>query len=56
MPGMMKERLEKSLMAKAKAKGLKGKAADSYVYGTMTKIGGSKFANKASKMGSVRSS
>ena len=55
MPGMMKEKLEKSLMAKAKQKGLKGKAADSYVYGTMTKIGGSKFADKASKMGSVRS-
>ena len=52
----MPEKLEKSLMAKAKAKGLKGKQADKYVYGTMTKIGGSKFAGKAAKMGDVKSS
>ena len=51
----MKEKLEKSLMAKAKQKGLKGKASDRYVYGTMTKMGGSQFAQKAAKMGSVRS-
>lgn len=31
--------MEKKLKAEAKKKGLKGKAADAYVYGTMNKAG-----------------
>ena len=36
----MPEKLEKSLMAQARKKGLKGKARDKYVYGTMTRVAG----------------
>ena len=52
MPG--KEKLEMSLMKKARAKGLKGKDINKYVYGTLTKMGGANFAKKAAKMGDVK--
>ena len=35
----MPERLEKLLKAQAKRKGLKGKKAGAYIYGTMRKAG-----------------
>lgn len=35
----MPKELEKKLKAEAKEKGLKGKKADAYVYGTMRKTG-----------------
>jgi len=50
----MPEALEKSLMAQAKKKGLKGKARDKYVYGTLTRIAGPKGSDRAGKTGTVR--
>tara|TARA_B100000035_G_scaffold186095_1_gene158813 strand:+ start:1503 stop:1664 length:162 start_codon:yes stop_codon:yes gene_type:complete len=50
----MSERLEASLMNQAKKKGLKGKAKDKYVYGTLTKVAGPKGSKKASETGNVR--
>jgi len=50
----MPERLEKSLMAQAAKKGLKGKKRDAYVYGTMTKVAGPKNSKKAAMTGSIR--
>ena len=50
----MPEKLEKSLMAQARKKGLKGKARDKYVYGTMTRVAGPAGAKKAATTGSVR--
>ena len=50
----MPEKLEKSLMAQARKKGLKGKKADAYVYGTLTKVDGPKGSKKAAMTGSVR--
>lgn len=50
----MPEQLERSLMAQAKKKGLKGKARDKYVYGTMTKMAGPKGAENAANTGSIR--
>lgn len=35
----MPKKLEKELKAEAKKKGMKGKRADKYVYGTMRKTG-----------------
>jgi len=35
----MPKELERKLKAEARKKGLKGKRADAYVYGTMTKAG-----------------
>lgn len=35
----MPKKLEKELRAEAKKKGLKGKRADAYVYGTLRKTG-----------------
>jgi len=34
----MPEKLHRELKAKARAKGLKGKRADAYVFGTMQKV------------------
>lgn len=45
--------MEKRLKAEAKKKGLKGKAADAYVYGTMNKAGvmkGNKITQKGKAM------
>ena len=50
----MPEKLEKSLMAQARKKRLKGKARDKYVYGTMTRVAGPAGAKKAATTGSVR--
>ena len=50
----MPEKLERSLMAQARKKGLKGKKADAYVYGTLTKVAGPKGAKKAGMTGSIR--
>jgi len=47
----MPEKLEKSLMNQAKKKGLTGKARDKYVYGTLTRVAGSK---QAARTGNVR--
>ena len=49
-----KEKLERSLMATAARKGLKGKEKDAYVYGTMTKVLGPKGSRKAARSGNVR--
>ena len=49
-----KERLEKSLMATANKKGLKGQDKDKYVYGTMTKVLGPTGSKKAARSGNVR--
>lgn len=50
----MSERLEASLMNQAKKKGLKGKAKDKYVYGTLTKVTGPKGSQQAARTGNVR--
>ena len=50
----MPEKLEANLMRQAKKKGLKGKAADRYVYGTLTRIAGPKGAQKEATSGSIR--
>tara|TARA_R100000654_G_scaffold12602_2_gene27398 strand:+ start:1279 stop:1437 length:159 start_codon:yes stop_codon:yes gene_type:complete len=50
----MPEKLERSLMAQARKKGLKGKERDKYVYGTLQKIAGPKESEKASRTGAVR--
>ena len=52
--GTMPEKLEKSLMAQARKKGLKGKAKDRYVYGTLTRIAGPKGAAKEATSGKIR--
>ena len=50
----MPEALEKSLMARARKKGLKGKARAKYVYGSLTRIAGPKGSERADKTGAVR--
>jgi hypothetical protein len=50
----MPEKLERSLMNRAKKMGLTGKRRDAYVYGTMQKVGGPKLSKKASEAGNVR--
>ena len=50
----MPEKIEKSLMKQARKKGLKGKAKDRYVYGTLTRIAGPKGAQKDATRGSIR--
>lgn len=50
----MPEKLEKSLLAQARKKGLKGKAKDRYVYGTLTRIAGPKGAAKEATSGNIR--
>ena len=50
----MPEKLERSLMARAKKMGLKGKKKDAYVYGTLTKIAGPKGSDQAARSGKVR--
>ena len=50
----MPEALEKSLMARARKKGLTGKARDKYVYGTLTRVAGPKGSDRAGKTGAVR--
>lgn len=50
----MPEQLEKSLMAQAAKKGLKGKAKNKYVYGTLTKVAGPKGSKKAATSGKIR--
>jgi len=50
----MPEKLERSLMAQARKKGLKGKERDKYVYGTLQKIAGPKGTEKASRTGTER--
>ena len=51
---VVSERLEASLMNQAKKKGLKGKAKDKYVYGTLTKVAGPKGSQQAARTGNVR--
>jgi len=51
---MKSEKLERSLMNQATKKGLTGKAKDSYVYGTMTRVAGPTGSQQAARTGNVR--